>query len=620
MIIIQFFVLFFTCFNVILCSSDLLSRVQQVDKLFSAEGPTSNVLHEYEKLVNDIDASGEDFTVHLPQILFKRALIEINLNKEIQAISDLKRVLKLDSSKKAAKQKLVDLLTTKGDFTSLKPYLHINNDKSVLEIINRWESNFKLAHEAYNVHDYEKAVTIIDNELISVSPMSLEVNELHYNSTMKLLLAGQSFNQRVGEESINKLVITDLTRLIKIQPMSNLANYEQLAQYVWYTELEFELGKSIIKNCLRINNEYKPCGTISKFFTKFQELFKILEEYSILLGHHYAIQLDGTTTTNTVEDSSFDFEFINEYLFESELKVSKLEKRNLPQKIKTNYDYLIYKIERFLEDNHLNKIQPLQVRIVRDLIKLGCESYIRLNNYKGAIPYCSKIDDKFLPKEVPVIDQLLRDEKFLEAKSILDQFNNNVKQTSMFHERYVKVEEYMMREQQKQQQQQHQRQQQFFNQQQQRQRQHQQQHQHQQRREPAHDYYKILDIPRDADEKTIKKGYRAQTLKYHPDKYKGTDMTADEIEKKMQTINQAYEILSDPDLKARFDRGDDPADPHNNVPGGGGGGGGGSGFFNQGGPIFNFGSGGSFQFGGFGGNGGGNSHFRFTHNNHQRRH
>ena len=74
------------------------------------------------------------------------------------------------------------------------------------------------------------------------------------------------------------------------------------------------------------------------------------------------------------------------------------------------------------------------------------------------------------------------------------------------------------------------------------------------------DYYKVLDVPRDADAKTIKKAYRKATLKSHPDK--GGSEAA------MASVNEAYEVLSNPELKARFDNGDDPNDPTSGQGGG----------------------------------------------------
>ncbi|KDN36945.1 hypothetical protein RSAG8_10479, partial [Rhizoctonia solani AG-8 WAC10335] len=67
------------------------------------------------------------------------------------------------------------------------------------------------------------------------------------------------------------------------------------------------------------------------------------------------------------------------------------------------------------------------------------------------------------------------------------------------------------------------------------------------------DYYKVLGVSRDADERTIKKAYRKATLTAHPDKGGS--------EAKMAAVNEAYEVLSNPELRARFDNGDDPNDP-----------------------------------------------------------
>ncbi|PCH41800.1 DnaJ-domain-containing protein [Wolfiporia cocos MD-104 SS10] len=67
------------------------------------------------------------------------------------------------------------------------------------------------------------------------------------------------------------------------------------------------------------------------------------------------------------------------------------------------------------------------------------------------------------------------------------------------------------------------------------------------------DYYKVLGVSRDADTKTIKKAYRKAAMKAHPDKGGS--------EAKMAAVNEAYEVLSNPELRQRFDNGDDPNDP-----------------------------------------------------------
>lgn len=73
------------------------------------------------------------------------------------------------------------------------------------------------------------------------------------------------------------------------------------------------------------------------------------------------------------------------------------------------------------------------------------------------------------------------------------------------------------------------------------------------------DYYKILELPRTASLKDIKKAYRAMSLKWHPDKNPNQRELA---EQKLQDINEADAVLSDPDKKARFDRGEDLDERH----------------------------------------------------------
>ncbi|MBE0491767.1 MAG: molecular chaperone DnaJ [Sulfurospirillum sp.] len=64
------------------------------------------------------------------------------------------------------------------------------------------------------------------------------------------------------------------------------------------------------------------------------------------------------------------------------------------------------------------------------------------------------------------------------------------------------------------------------------------------------DYYEILEITRDADTGAIKKAYRKQALKFHPDRNEGDK----EAEEKFKIINEAYQVLSDPQKKSTYDR------------------------------------------------------------------
>ncbi len=64
------------------------------------------------------------------------------------------------------------------------------------------------------------------------------------------------------------------------------------------------------------------------------------------------------------------------------------------------------------------------------------------------------------------------------------------------------------------------------------------------------DYYEILGVPPDADEKTIKQAYRKLARQHHPDVNPGNK----EAEEKFKTINEAYQALSNPEQRKKYDQ------------------------------------------------------------------
>lgn len=103
------------------------------------------------------------------------------------------------------------------------------------------------------------------------------------------------------------------------------------------------------------------------------------------------------------------------------------------------------------------------------------------------------------------------------------------------------------------------------------------------------DYYEVLGVDRSASDEEIKKAYRKMSRKYHP------DIAGPEYEDQYKEVNNAYEVLSDPDKRRMYDQGIDPNNPNAGAYGA-------SGFSGMGdmGDIFN-----QFFGGSFGGSGSG---------------
>ena len=110
------------------------------------------------------------------------------------------------------------------------------------------------------------------------------------------------------------------------------------------------------------------------------------------------------------------------------------------------------------------------------------------------------------------------------------------------------------------------------------------------------DYYEVLGVDKNVTPEELKKAYRKLALKYHPDRNPGDK----EAEEKFKEAAEAYDVLSNPDKKAKYDQ-----FGHAGLEGAGGFGGQGMSMddiFSSFGSIFGdlFGGGGGFGFSGFG--------------------
>lgn len=200
------------------------------------------------------------------------------------------------------------------------------------------------------------------------------------------------------------------------------------------------------------------------------------------------------------------------------------------------------------------------------LVERTCEAYTEMNNAKKAQTYCEEAltyNPTCLPALLNKAQRQLDADDFEPAIATLNEAKEVHGNSQKLQEQLQKAQTLLKRSKQK-------------------------------------DYYKVLGVSRDADERDIKRAFRKLTVQNHPDKAHIHGTTEEEAQKKMSAINEAYEVLSDPELRQRFDQGDDPNDPtsgHGGQPFQGSpfGGGGGQRFH------FQHGGGGGFKFQGGGG-------------------
>lgn len=197
------------------------------------------------------------------------------------------------------------------------------------------------------------------------------------------------------------------------------------------------------------------------------------------------------------------------------------------------------------------------------LVEKTCEAYAEMNNAKKAQSYCDEAlqyNADCLPALLSKAQRQIDADEFDSAISSLNQAKDAHGMTQKIQDMLQKAQTLL-------------------------------------KRSKIKDYYKVLGVTRDADDREIKRAFRKLTVLHHPDKAAQHGISAEEAQKKMAAINEAYEVLSDPELKARFDRGEDPNDPQ-------------AGQQHQGSP-FGFGAQGQPVFFQQRGGGGGGSSFKF---------
>lgn len=597
-------------------AEDFVSRIRETQTLLRSIGPTVQVLDEFDKLILDLQSlSDKVLEKTLATALYNRALVEMSLNKMNSAIDDLEAVFALDPDLKPAKNTYKEIMVKRGDFAAARTVLDGKSDGELVAQMEKWEKAFDklkgiLGGETKK-YDAEECLKVVDETLQPLTPENPTVFELHLICSKKKAAESLEKDKALAEDAFTGMLI-DYSNLLKKAPQKDLGRYNEFAKYLFFTQSNYQDAWNAVKNCLRIDNENKQCGSLSKAFARLQGFLKLLEEYSILDGYLYPVSDEFSDLSDEkYQTFLFDWKQIHDFLNKDPIKAPKRELKNVPSSVKNNFDYLVWMANGFADEELGNEKLFMSLKFYRDLTRLRCEAALYSEKSTDCKLYCDgAVEDAglpFFPKHAARIDEELKKKNYAEAQKLLSQFSKHVGKTDAFRKRWSIIEKIQQKQQRQQQAKFHKEQQRQQQQQQHWYRQQQQQQQQQQRMQsdPSKDYYKVLDILRDADDKTIRKAYRTQTLKYHPDKYKGEDLDEKGVEQKMQEINEAYEVLSDKESREQYDQG---RSGHSQGPNRGGS----RGFNFQGGPNFGF----DFNFGNSGFNFG-NGGFKFGGNGFQ---
>lgn len=304
--------------------------------------------------------------------------------------------------------------------------------------------------------------------------------------------------------------VSDLQHVLQISSGS-IQPHLQISAMTFYSLGEPEKALTQVRKCLQSDPDSKPCRELMRAEKRLNKSLK--EVFEAMENRQFSKAVP--------------------------LLVGTSDEPGLPKEVAED-------IKKFKDQGIIHKKAPdgLYTR----LVEMACEAFIevriedwerqsvpwavsdrpQMNNFKRAQPYCTEaltLNPESLHGLIARAQQQLDADDFEDAIRTLNQakehHGGNKKVESMLNEAQVLL-----------------------------------------KRSKQKDYYKVLGVDRDADDRDIKKAYRALTKKYHPDKAAAQGISKEDAEKKMAAINEAYEVLSDPELRARFDRGDDPNDPH----------------------------------------------------------
>ncbi|KAJ2935581.1 hypothetical protein H1R20_g1514, partial [Candolleomyces eurysporus] len=489
-----------------------------------------------------IEQSPTDYLLY-----YKRATAYMSLQRHPNALEDFDKVLSLTSNTfDSAHLQKARIYMKEGLFSSarhsLSTYLKAKSTSS-----------------SPNYHGREAEVEALEKDIMEGDQLREKVEKERRAQLYAACVDTAGLALKVASHSVEirtwraecalasgdiESAVGDLTRLSHLLPSSTtlLTHIFRLSYFLLPHPSPSSL--STLKQCLHYDPDSKPCLTLRRFVKKLDKGFAQLEE---LLGKEdwkgvlKLLVAGGKTGGNLYDQWEQALEDnVGEH---TEDKVLPLVPVNLVHSASTAHEdpeVKKGKKSKPMPPIHLpnaKKHSPQRQHLLRAL----CKSYIHLADVapssttyaSGRAKYCAELLN-ILPEDVDGLvgkgETLLATpatagggdtedggSKLEEAVRVLEQaFEKSGRSDRDVHRRLEKAMARLKRSKQK-------------------------------------DYYKILGVDRAADDKTIKKAFRKAAKLAHPDKGGS--------EAKMAALNEAYEVISNPELRSRFDAGEDPMDP-----------------------------------------------------------
>ncbi|KAH9447709.1 hypothetical protein Pst134EB_033068 [Puccinia striiformis f. sp. tritici] len=461
--------------------------------------------------------------------LYKKATTQMSLGQNHHASQSLQKVLSLKDFDKAQIQ-LARIHLKSGDYDACQTEL--NSFRK-----NHDKSSVDLVSLESDLKSAQKHLKNSSANLQSkkyskcVEEASEAIKISPQSPSLRQLRSDCHFRQGHVQEAVS-----DLTHVTHLSPNSAVATLRLSFLSYFFLEQPLEQSMKPIKKCLHSDPESKACKKAFRQLKSTEKELSKVRNFSNSNGHRSVIKLlvpKGTENEGLIQQTKT-------LIQQSQLVDTKTG------------------IDEPLISTEIEDLESLAI-LLTSLYSFGCKAYVGLNELKNSASICETLhnrDEEDIWGIIYKAETLMTAEEWEPAVSLLKEAYHKNEDQEEISSRLRKAQKGLKISKQK-------------------------------------DYYKVLGVAKNADDRTLKKAYRKATLKAHPDK--GGSQA------KMTALNEAYEVLSNPELRARYDNGDDPNDPMSGQHGNPFAGGGGNPMFQQ---FFQQAhSGGGNPFGGGGGNG-----------------